>query len=283
VTAAVAWARGRPLGSVFAAAVAAAVIARYGAGIEGLIAALTCAVLVVLSVIDVETRRLPNNIVLPTAALVLVARLLTAPEDWATWLGAGLGAFACFFLLALVYPGGMGMGDVKLALLLGFALGSAVVPALMVGMLAAGLAGVVLLARDGRQARRRTVPFGPFMAFGAIAVVLLQAPFADVEAQTRDTRFNDPSYLAAKLVVWLDRFSVHYEPTDNGWEQVKGEKLDFLSVGVVLEDPGDIEYRYVVARRDRREDSPGRDRLRGPLRRGRADARRDPGLARPLS
>ena len=114
-----------------------------------------------LSLIDIETRRLPNNIVLPTAAVVLGARLLTAPEDWATWLGAGLGAFACFFLLALVYPGGMGMGDVKLALLLGFALGSAVLPALMVGTLAAALAGAVLLVRQGRDARGEPSLSGP--------------------------------------------------------------------------------------------------------------------------
>ena len=100
----------------------------------------------------------------------------TAPDEWATWLGAGLGAFACFFLLALVYPAGMGMGDVKLVLLLGFALGSAVLPALMVGTLAAALAGAVLLAREGRDARRRTIPFGPFLAFGAIAATLLLTP-----------------------------------------------------------------------------------------------------------
>jgi leader peptidase (prepilin peptidase)/N-methyltransferase len=176
VTAAVAWARGRPLGSFFAAAVAAAAIASYGAGLDALIAAFTCAVLVILSVIDVESRRLPNNIVLPSAALVLAARLLTAPEHWATWIGAGLGAFACFLLLALVYPAGMGMGDVKLALLLGFALGSAVVPGLMIGTLAAALAGVVLLVREGQNARRRTIPFGPFLAFGAIVALLLHTP-----------------------------------------------------------------------------------------------------------
>lgn len=176
MTAALTWARARPLGSFFAAAIAAAVLARYGAGPAGVIAALTCAVLVVLSVIDFETRRLPNVIVLPTAALVLAARLLTAPEQWATWLGAGLGAFACFFVLALVYPAGMGMGDVKLMLLLGFALGSAVLPALMVGTLAAALAGAILLLREGGDARRRTIPFGPFLAFGAVAVTLLLAP-----------------------------------------------------------------------------------------------------------
>ncbi len=176
MTAALTWARARPVGALIAAAIAAAVLARYGAGPAGLIAAFTAAVLVVLSVIDIETRRLPNVIVLPTAALVLAARLLTAPDEWATWLGAGLGAFACFFLLALVYPAGMGMGDVKLVLLLGFALGSAVLPALMVGTLAAALAGAAMLAREGRDARRRTIPFGPFLAFGAIAATLLLTP-----------------------------------------------------------------------------------------------------------
>jgi leader peptidase (prepilin peptidase)/N-methyltransferase len=176
LTAALTWARSRPLGAVVAAGIAAAVLAHYGAGPAGIIAAFTAAVLVVLSVIDIETRRLPNAIVLPSAALVLTARLLTAPDEWATWLGAGLGAFACFFLLALVYPAGMGMGDVKLMLLLGFALGSAVLPALMLGTLAAALAGALLLARDGREARRRSIPFGPFLAFGAIAATLVLTP-----------------------------------------------------------------------------------------------------------
>lgn len=71
--------------------------------------------------------------------------------------------------------------------------------------------------------------------------------FQAVEEQTEDRRFTDPSYLAAKLVVWLaDRFAQRYEHTANGYEYVKSQPLDFLSVGVVQEDPGDIEYRYVV-------------------------------------
>jgi prepilin signal peptidase PulO-like enzyme (type II secretory pathway) len=61
-------------------------------------------------------------------------------------------------------------------LLLGFALGSAVLPALMVGTLAAAFAGAILLLREGGDARRRTIPFGPFLAFGAVAVMLLLAP-----------------------------------------------------------------------------------------------------------
>jgi leader peptidase (prepilin peptidase)/N-methyltransferase len=80
------------------------------------------------------------------------------------------------FVLALVYPAGLGMGDVKLALLLGAALGGAVLPALFLGTLAGAAAAVVVLARRGLQARRTTMPYGPFLAFGAIATILLLAP-----------------------------------------------------------------------------------------------------------
>jgi leader peptidase (prepilin peptidase)/N-methyltransferase len=176
VTVAVTWARARPVGTAFALAVAACVLLRYGPSAAGLIAAATCAVLVVLSLIDHETHRLPNRIVLPSAALVLLARLATEPEHWAAWVGAGVGAFACLLVLGLAYPAGLGMGDVKLALLLGAALGGAVLTALFLGTLAAGVAGVVLIARDGREARRRAIAFGPFLAFGAIATILTLTP-----------------------------------------------------------------------------------------------------------
>ena len=176
MTEALAWTRARPLGSLLAAALAAAALARYGLSADGLIAAFMCGVLVVLSVIDIESHRLPNNIVLPSAGIVLGARLVSAPEHWQAWLGAGLCAFGSFLLFALIYPAGLGMGDVKLALLLGFALGAAVLPALVVGTLAGGAAGIVLLVRQGTEARRRAIPFGPFLAFGAIAILLISAP-----------------------------------------------------------------------------------------------------------
>jgi leader peptidase (prepilin peptidase)/N-methyltransferase len=145
-------------------------------GAPGLIGAFTAAVLIVLSLIDLDSHRLPNRIVLPSAALVLAARLASTPEHWKAWIGASLGAFACFLVLALVYPAGLGMGDVKLALLLGAALGGAVLLALLVGTLAGGVAGVVVLARQGLGARRRALPFGPFLAFGAITILLLMTP-----------------------------------------------------------------------------------------------------------
>jgi leader peptidase (prepilin peptidase) / N-methyltransferase len=176
VTAALTWTRARPLGACFAALLAGAVLARYGPNAAGLIAAVTTAVLVVLSLIDAASHRLPNHIVLPSAAVVLGARLLTEPGHWQAWFGASLGTFACFLVFALIVPAGLGMGDVKLMLLLGAALGAAVVPALLLGVLAGGIAGVVMLVREGRDARHKPIPYGPFLAFGAIAVMLLHAP-----------------------------------------------------------------------------------------------------------
>lgn len=175
MTAALTWTRARPLGACFSAVLSGAVLARYGLGAAGLIAAATTALLVVLSVIDLESHRLPNRLVLPSAALVLAARLATDPAHWQWWLGASLGAFAGFLVFALIVPAGLGMGDVKLMLLLGAALGAAVLPALLLGVLAGGIAGVVVLVREGRGARRKAIPYGPFLAFGAIAVLLLHA------------------------------------------------------------------------------------------------------------
>lgn len=71
--------------------------------------------------------------------------------------------------------------------------------------------------------------------------------FEAVEAQTSDTRFTDPSYLAAKWVVWLaDQYTNHQVWNGKDYTPVKGDMLDFLGVGVVTEDPDDIEYRYTV-------------------------------------
>jgi leader peptidase (prepilin peptidase) / N-methyltransferase len=176
VSTALTWTRSRPLGIFLAVGLAVAALARYGLDAAGVIAAFTCAVLVVLSIIDFESRRLPNRIVLPSAALVLAARLISAPEHWSAWLGASLGAALCFLVLVLVYPAGLGMGDVKLMLLLGALLGGAITSALMVGSLAGAAAALVLIARDGRSALRRRIAYGPFLAFGAVAVLLLLTP-----------------------------------------------------------------------------------------------------------
>ncbi len=138
---------------------------------DALVAAYFCAVLVALSAIDVERRILPNAIVLPSFVLVLSAQIALHPDQTHEWVLGALGASLFLFAALLAYPKGMGMGDVKLALLLGAMLGKLVGVGLMLGMLAAMVLAVVLMARHGAAARKMAIPFGPFLAFGAIVAL----------------------------------------------------------------------------------------------------------------
>ena len=141
----------------------------FGLNWKALVAAFFCCVLVAVSAIDAEHRIIPNRIVLPAAVVVLVANTaLTLSPQWA--IGA-VGASGFLFAAALAYPAGMGMGDVKLALLMGAALGKTVSVALMFGMLAAMVPGIYLFARHGSAARKMGVPFGPFLALGSIVAL----------------------------------------------------------------------------------------------------------------
>jgi leader peptidase (prepilin peptidase)/N-methyltransferase len=107
---------------------------------------------------------------------------MTAADPSPEWAIAGLGAAAFLLVAALAYPGGMGMGDVKLALLMGVALGYPVAVALPLGMIAALVPSVVLLARHGSRARKMAIPFAPFLALGS--VITLFAGDALVHAYT---------------------------------------------------------------------------------------------------
>ena len=103
----------------------------------------------------------------------------TVLEPSVEWLAAGLGAAAFFLIAALAYPGGMGMGDVKLALLLGVVLGRTVPVALLAGMLAALVPSFVLLAKHGRAGRKMTIPFGPFLSLGGVLALFAGHPILD--------------------------------------------------------------------------------------------------------
>ena len=151
------------------AALVAACFVAFGFSAEAFVASFFCVVLVVLSAIDLTHRIVPNRIVLPAALVVLLAQ--TALEPGPEWALAALGASGFLFVAALAYPAGMGMGDVKLALLLGAMLGRTVPVALMVGMFAALVPSVVLLARHGSAARKMGIPFAPFLAFGALVAL----------------------------------------------------------------------------------------------------------------
>jgi leader peptidase (prepilin peptidase)/N-methyltransferase len=128
-------------------------------------------VLVVLAAIDLERRIIPNRIVLPATGLILATQIALSPDGAFEWVAAAVGAALFLLLPLLIYPSGMGMGDVKLALLLGAGLGWAVVPALFVGLMAAFVAAVVVLVRGGLAARKTALPFGPFLALGGLVAL----------------------------------------------------------------------------------------------------------------
>jgi leader peptidase (prepilin peptidase) / N-methyltransferase len=143
-----------------------ACVLAFGLTLRTVAAAIGCAALVVVTATDLERRIVPNRVVLPAAAAVLVLDTIWYPSpQWA--IGAfGLAGF--LFLAALAYPGGMGMGDVKLALLIGALLGKTTPVAFMLTLLLAIVPTVFLIARHGSGARRLAIPFAPFLAAGAV-------------------------------------------------------------------------------------------------------------------
>jgi prepilin signal peptidase PulO-like enzyme (type II secretory pathway) len=145
---------------------------RFGTSARFAVAAFVIPVLCVLAGIDIAERRLPNRIVLPAAAIVLTAQAALWPDRALEFILAAVGGALVLLVPLLFLKAGVGMGDVKLMLLLGAALGSAIVTALLVGSIAAGGYAAVLLLRGGRDARREAFPFGPFLVFGALVALL---------------------------------------------------------------------------------------------------------------
>jgi leader peptidase (prepilin peptidase) / N-methyltransferase len=158
-----------PAVELLTAVLIAGCVFAFGLTAEAVISAFFCSVLVAVSAIDLEHRIIPNRIVLPATVVVLAANTLRDPSP--KWALAALGASGFLFTAALIYPAGMGMGDVKLALLMGAALGSTVAVAMMAGMLAAMVPSIVLFARYGSKARKMGIPFGPFLALGSVVAL----------------------------------------------------------------------------------------------------------------
>jgi leader peptidase (prepilin peptidase)/N-methyltransferase len=156
------------LTAAVAFALAVASFLHFGVTARAFVAALFVVVLVVLSAIDVEQGILPNRIVLPATGAVLVLQLALFPHHAVEWILAMLGAGLFFFIVFVAYRQGIGLGDVKLGFLLGAALGKGVVLGIIVGLFAAGIAGLAVVATKGLEARKQTIPMGPFLAFGAI-------------------------------------------------------------------------------------------------------------------
>jgi leader peptidase (prepilin peptidase) / N-methyltransferase len=162
-----------PFVELVTAVLVSACILDFGLTAYAAVSAFFCAVLVIVTVTDLERRIIPNRIVLPAAAIVLVGR--TAVDPSPVWAIAAVAGALFLLLFALAYPGGLGMGDVKLALLLGAGLGRTLPVALMIGMVAALVPAVVLVARHGSSARKSAIPLAPFLSLGAI-VALFAGP-----------------------------------------------------------------------------------------------------------
>lgn len=161
---------GHPVLPVLAVGLPLMAAAKFGLEPQALIAAIASVVLTVLAAIDIEHRVLPNRIVLPATAVVLALQLLFFPGDALQWLLAGLAA-AAFLAAPLVFRrDAMGMGDIKLAVLLGTIVGWDVFGAIVVGCLAIVPIALWMRVREG-SIRGATLPFGPFLAFGTLVIL----------------------------------------------------------------------------------------------------------------
>lgn len=159
-----------------AACFAIAALLHIGFSARGVLVAAVVGILVELAAIDLERRILPNRIVVPTLFVVLLAQLAIDPGRYPEFVLSAFGAGLFLLLPSIIRRGAIGMGDVKLGVLLGAVLGKLVAAALTIGLLGAGAAALLLVAARSRAALKQELPLGPFLAGGAIVAVLISAP-----------------------------------------------------------------------------------------------------------
>lgn len=129
--------------------------------------------LAAITLTDLDQRIIPNKILLVGATICVAIAALTDPGSLPERAIAAAGAGGLLFLVALAYPAGMGLGDVKLTATMGLFLGRAIAPAILIALLAGSLGGLLLIARHGSKARKMAIPFGPFLALGGVVSMLV--------------------------------------------------------------------------------------------------------------
>jgi leader peptidase (prepilin peptidase)/N-methyltransferase len=162
-----------PLVEALTAALLVLVVVAKGADRDVWLGLVFVLLLVPIVFIDLDHRIIPNRLTLIGAVAAPLLVVATRPDSLVEHLVAGAGAGGFFLAAALAYPSGMGMGDVKLAGVMGLFLGRAVGPAIFVALLAGSLVGAAIIARKGATEGRKTaVPFGPFLALGGLVGLL---------------------------------------------------------------------------------------------------------------
>ena len=169
-----------PIVELVTGALYVAVVASQDDAVRIVLGLLLVTALVPITLIDLELRLIPNLITGPAALAAVVAIAALDPDFLPEALIAGAAAGGFFLLAALMYPRGMGMGDVKLAGMLGLYLGKAVAPAIFIALIAGVAVGAAVIARKGAAEGRKTaVPFGPFLALGGMIAFFAGADVVD--------------------------------------------------------------------------------------------------------
>jgi prepilin signal peptidase PulO-like enzyme (type II secretory pathway) len=153
------------------AALVGGCLVEFGATLQGFVASVFCLALVIVTATDLEYRLIPNRVVGPASVLVLAGMTVARPSP--QWAISAAAAAAFLLVFGLISPQGMGMGDVKLAFLMGAALGRGVVVALVIASLVSLVPSIVILVRHGRAGRKIGFPFGPFLALGSLVALFV--------------------------------------------------------------------------------------------------------------
>ncbi len=163
-----------PLVEALTAALCAGAVVAHGSASAIALSIGLILIVVPAALIDVEHRVIPNSLTALGAVLALALGLALDPAGEPQRLIAGAAAGGFLLIAALAYPGGMGMGDVKLAAVIGLFLGRGVAAAILIALLAGVIAGGAVIARHGtREGRKTAIPFGPFLAFGALVATFV--------------------------------------------------------------------------------------------------------------
>jgi leader peptidase (prepilin peptidase)/N-methyltransferase len=157
-----------PLTELTMAALFAATVLILGTDNGGELALGLALCTLLVTVTDLERRVIPNAVLLAGALAAAGIAAATDPSSLAERGIAALAAGGFLFCVALAYPRGMGMGDVKLVAVMGLYLGRSVAPAVLIGFAAGAIVGLVMIARRGATARKQAIPFGPFLALGGV-------------------------------------------------------------------------------------------------------------------